>query len=531
MISSPRLAKLALLAVLVAAALFIAPEVHAQAEFKKKEIEAAIRQHEGPIEPRTPTRAVESGPALTIDSLVGSPRHKRFVYPEQGSAYHRQLPTLIKRASDDDPQKPDYLFHLGDLHADRRRYLNYEARGLDQKIIEAQRVGNTEQVGKLNLKKQPLEEASADMAGKALELYIEASQFPDYRRRDEVLFRLGYLLHGTNKDTQAREVFDRLIADYPQSKYVPYAYLSLADRHFQNGEMASARKYYEKVTTFADSSVFGFALYKMGWVEIKLGHFETAIEIFTRVIRHCQDGKIDGKIPKNRAGPIGTQAKKGLVEAYARTRGASPEKAWAFFQRIGGDYAPKMLEFLAGIYWEEGLAPKSLELYRKLVALDGDSQRACSWQSRILRNSLLVGSRREQVVELQRLGRFYEAASTRKEIPENTLAECRNVLHDTGKALALTFHREGKRSKDPDSYRLAGMVHKEFLSHFKSRRDSSEIAFNYGELLWQMGSWQEAAWTFSKVARLDPEGRYGRGAAILAGPAWKKALNIDDQER
>jgi hypothetical protein len=75
------------------------------------------------------------------------------------------------------------------------------------------------------------------------------------------------------------------------------------------------------------------------------------------------------------------------------------------------------------------------------------------------------------------------------------------------------------------------MVHKEFLSHFKSRRDSSEIAFNYGELLWQMGSWQEAAWTFSKVARLDPEGRYGRGAAILAGPAWKKALNIDDQER
>lgn len=524
MISSLHLARFGLLVVLVAAALFTAPTVHAQAEFKRKEIEATIRQQEKPTEPRTLIRAMPSGPALTVDNFVGSTRHKRYGYPEQESAYGRYLPALIKRASDDDPEKPDYLFRLGELYADKRRYLNYEAHGVDQKILEAQRASNSEQVGRLTLKKQRLEESSADMAGKALELYVGASKYPRYGRMDEVLVRLIYFLHDTNKDAQAREFFDRLIADYPQSKYVPNAYLSSAERHFQNGEMESARKYYEKVTTFADSSVFGFALYKMGWVEIKLGHFETAIAIFAKVIRHCQDGKI----PKNQAGPLGKEAKKGLVEAYARTRGNSPAKAWAFFQRIGGDYAPKMLESLAEIAWEEGLAPKSLELYRKLVALDEDSQRVCSWQTRILRNSLSVGSRKDQVAELQRLGKFYETASHRKDIQENALTECRNVLHDTGKALALTVHMEAKRRKDPDDYRLAGMVHKEFLSHFKSRSDTSHIAFNYGELLWQMGAWPEAAWTFSKLARLDPEGRYGTDAASIAVIAWKKALNIDD---
>ena len=43
-----------------------------------------------------------------------------------------------------------------------------------------------------------------------------------------------------------------------------------------------------------------------------------------------------------------------MVKAYACTPGASPDKAWEFFQRTGGDYAPKMLESLAELELEAG---------------------------------------------------------------------------------------------------------------------------------------------------------------------------------
>jgi hypothetical protein len=44
-----------------------------------------------------------------------------------------------------------------------------------------------------------------------------------------------------------------------------------------------------------------------------------------------------------------------VVKAYARLPGASPDKAWNFFQTVGGDFAPKMMEILGELYWEQGM--------------------------------------------------------------------------------------------------------------------------------------------------------------------------------
>ena len=49
---------------------------------------------------------------------------------------------------------------------------------------------------------------------------------------DEVLFRLAFLLTSVKKEDQAREFFHRLIKDYPNSKYIPDAYLSFAEYYF-----------------------------------------------------------------------------------------------------------------------------------------------------------------------------------------------------------------------------------------------------------------------------------------------------------
>ena len=341
---------------------------------------------------------------------------------------------------------------------------------------------------------------------------------------DEVLFRLAYLLQMIKKEDQAREFFHRLIKDYPQSKYVPNAYLSFAEFYFQKGEMENAGKFYEKVTQFTKSTVFGFALYKKGWVEINLGNFKSALEIFVKVIELCKAGKI----PKNQAGPLEKEAKKDLVKAYARTPGASPDKAWEFFQRMGGDYAPKMLESLAELYWEQGMFNESSKVYRKIITLNESSPRLCEWQNKILRNTLSAGNKKDQVQELKRLGNVYEVMVKKEGVKKDVMAECKNSFHDTGKELALIWHKEAQRTKNTDTYQLAGMVYKEFLSHFNNEKDTPEITFYYGEILWQMSSWKEAAETYTKVVQLDPKGKYVKESAYAAVLAWKNALNIDD---
>ncbi len=517
-------ARFAPLGALSLAALLLGQTAHADARYKKQEIQVTEGTQTNLTKPKLPPKEQpkQTGPILTIDAFEGHQRAKINLITDKQIRY---MYDLVRNAADDDPQKPDYLFRLGELYAEKQRYLSLNAGAYDEKIYDAQQAKNPGLAANLKQKQANLRKEAGNAALKAVKSYVLASRYPKYRRMDEVLFRLAFLLEMVHKEDQAREFFHRLIKDYPQSKYVPNAYLSFAEYYFQKGEMENAGMFYDKVTDFPGSSVFGFALYKKGWVEINLGNFKSALQIFVRVIQLCENGKI----PKNQAGPLEKEAKKDLVKAYARTPGASPDKAWEFFQRMGGSYAPKMLDALAELYWEQGMFAESSRVYRKIIALNPKSQRLCEWQNKILRNTLSSSSKRDQVQELDRLGNVYDLMRKRTDVKRDIMAECRDAFHDTAKELALIWHKEAQRTKNADTYQLAGMVYREFLSHFNNEKDTPEITFYYGEILWQMQDWKEAADVYTKVVKMDPHGKYVKDAAYAAVLAWKNALNISDE--
>jgi tetratricopeptide (TPR) repeat protein len=513
-----------LAALTLASSLVAQGAMAAEARYKKKEIELQAAPQTELTKPKEPTKEKkQTGPEfLTLDEFVGRSKSKIQQITDKQIIYMRNL---VQTASEEDPKKPDYYFRLAELYAEKQRYYAHEARGLDQKIWDAEQAKKSGEASKLKQRQQQLDKLSERWSLESVKNYVQASKFQKYPKMDEVLFRLAYLLQMIKKEDQARDFFHRLIKDYPESKYVPNAYLSFAEFYFQKGEMENALKFYEKVEQFPKSSVFGFALYKKGWVEINLGNFRSALEIFIKVIQLCQEGKID----KAQRGPLEKEAKKDLVKAYARTPGATPEKSWDFFQRMGGTYAPKMLESLAELYWEMGMFGDSNKVYRKILALNPDSTRICEWQNKILRNTLSAGTKKDHVQELRRLGNVYEILSKKEGVKKDVMNECKNSYHDTGKELALIWHKEAQRTKNADTYQLAALVYREFLTHFANEKDSPEIMFYFGEILWQTQSWKEAAETYTKVVELDPKGKYVKDAAYAAVLSWKNALNIDDQ--
>ncbi len=494
----------------------------ADAKFKKKELEVqggAQTELTKPKEP--PKEQKQTGPVLTVEQFVGQQQTKIQQITDKQIT---RLNQLIKITPNDDPQKADFYFRLGELYAEKQRFNSLQARSFDEKIFQAEQKKNTSLAAKLKKDQQDAEKNSEKWANEAIKDYVEASKHAKYERMDEVLFRLAYLLQMMKKDDRAREFFHRLIKDYPQSKYVPNAYLSFAEYYFAKGEMENALKFYEKVEQFPKSSVYGFAVYKKGWAEINLGNFKSALGIFVNVIELCHAGKID----RAQRGPLEKEAKKDLVKAYARTPGAAPDKAWEFFQRMGGDFAPKMLESLAELYWEQGMFAESSKVYRKIMALNEKSTRLCEWQYKILRNTLSAGSKRDQVQEVRRLGTAYEYVQKMEGIKKDVLTECKNNYHDTTKELALIWHKEAQRTKNADTYQLTRLIYKEYLDHFQNEKDTPEMTFFFGEILWVTEQWAEAAETYTKVVQLDPKGKYVKEAAYAAVLGWKNALNIDD---
>src|SRR3954452_15089066 len=491
-----------------------------KARYTKQETEVTAKQTNLTKPEAPPPPKKESGPVLTVDQFVSQ---KREGIMKLVDAQISKMRRLIQVTGDDDPQKPDFLFRLGELYAEKQAYNFGKARALDQKIYEMP----PNQRGTLLGEQKRYEAEEQKWLLEAVKSYIGATKFRKYERMDEVLFRLAFLLTSVKKENQAREFFHRLIKDYPNSKYIPDAYLSFAEYYFDKGEMENALKFYEKVEQFPKSSVYPYAVYKKGWCYINLGDYKTALETFVGVVRMTQEGKVN--VPKKQLEVLAKEAKKDIVKAYSHVGG--PDKAWEFFQKTGGEFAPKMMESLAELYWEEGKFVESTRVYKKVIAQNMDSPRICEWQGKIVRNTLSSGNKKDQVQEIERLGNVYDKVGDMKVAKKDQREECRNTFHDTTKELALIWHKEAQKTKNSDTYALDKFVYKVFLDHFPKDKDAYEMSFYYGELLWTLENWKDAAEQYTKVVEINPQGKYVKEAAYAAVLAWKNALSVDDHEQ
>src|SRR6188768_3660596 len=361
------------------------PANSGQGRYSKKEAEVKATQTNLTKPQAPPEKKKETRPTLTVDQFR---EHKTQEIQKIVDAQISKMRRLITVTADDDPQKPDFMFRLGELYAEKQRYNFNAARALDQKIFELQ----PNQRGPLLSQQKTYEQQEQKWLLEAVKSYIGATKFRKFERMDEVLFRLAFLLTSVKKEDQAREFFHRLIKDFPNSKYIPDAYLSFAEFYFDKGEMENALKFYEKVEQFPKSSVYPYAVYKKGWCYINLGDYKTALETFVGVVRMTQDGKVNISSSQKKA--MEKEAKKDIVKAYSHVGG--PDKAWEFFQRTGGDYAPKMMESLAELYWQEGKFVDSSRVYKKVISQNMESPRICEWQNKIVRNTLSAGTKRDQ---------------------------------------------------------------------------------------------------------------------------------------
>ena len=427
---------------------------------------------------------------------------------------------LVDVTSDDDPQKPDFLFRLGELYVEEQRSFFNKAHALDQQIFDVAAA----QRAPLQAKQQDLLRQEQKWTLEAVKSYIAATRFSKYDRMDEVLFRLAALLTTAKKDDQARTYFHRLIKDHPTSKYIPDAYLAFAEHAFESGEMEAALRFYEKVEQFPKSSVYPYAAYKKGWCYVNLGDYRTALETFVGVVRLTQTGRL--AVDRKQLEVLAKEAKKDVVKAYAQV--GSADKARVFLGKVGGDYAPKMMEMLAERYWEDGKALESTRVYKQIIADNMDSPRVCEWQSKVLRNSLSLPNYDKALVtqELERLGLVHERRPPTK---REQVEECRTSFHDAARELALIWHREAQRTQDMNTFDLAERAYRLFLARFGDDKQAYEMRFYRGELLWVLRRWKDAAEQYTEVVTSQPGGKYTREAAYAAVLAWQNALVSGDE--
>jgi TolA-binding protein len=468
------------------------------------------------------------------DVFSGVGEQLKQVTQQQIDVLQRLIDNTPDDALDDkgEPEKPDLLFRLAELYNEQQHYYNFSARDLDQKVFDAQQANNTAEAEKFKAQQAEYEKTEKKWLVAAVKQYkaiIDNPKFERYRRMDQVLFYLAFLLTQQKREDLALPFFKRLIKDFPKSPYVPDAYYAFGEYYFDQSDVEKALKFFDKVLEFPDSRVFGYAKYYKGWCFYNLQDYEGALKTFVDVINYALAGKKD----PNKAALL-KEARKDSVRTYAQI--APADKAWPFFQRIGGDYAPTMMELLGELYNGQGKFDESIKVYRQLMKISPMSPKLCTWQTEVLRNTLSrAGSRATQdsVDELQRLSALYEKYSTLPGVRKDQVDECRENTSGMLRELATTWHKEAQQTNVKETYDLAHYLYKEYINRFPMEKDIYPMTYYYGELLWKLERYCDAAPIYTNVVKLDPSDKamYRDDAAYAAVIAWKNCLNLDDSGR
>jgi TolA-binding protein len=471
----------------------------------------------------------QNQPTLSADDLIELQGKVREIRQEQ----IQQFALLIEDTDPDDPERPDLLFRLAELYAQQQRYWRFRAMELFAAIEKAK---TPKEKSDLRKKQKEYQDASKKALLSAVKVYKAIADEPRYRnypRMDEALFYYAYTLQNAKYEKESRQVFHKLIKDYPNSKYIPDAYLAFADYYFAQNSLANAEQFYDKVLQFPESRVYNFALYKKGWVYLNLSRPQDALDTFFKVSQRTNGSEKEAVL--NRA------AKKDFVRAYAEV--GVPQKAYKSFERVDKAYAFEMLQILGDIYLEQGKADRAIYTFRELISLQPKHERVCEWQYNVVHAMLTEGDRDQKVREVENLVKLYVAYKDKKILPQTNLEECGDNAEAVNSELAKIWHNEAMKTLDFATLADVDRLYQLYLTNFPDSPEHAEMQYYYAELMWSRAEnekdqskattlWEQAAVAFTDVVKTKKlKGKMLKEAAYASVLGWKNALAVDPATR
>ncbi len=424
------------------------------------------------------------------------------------------LTRLVQNTPTRDNRRPDILLRLAETYFEMQQHLNTKVRSYDEPMYLAKQKKDAGRYNTLKKQQQDAQKHLDEARTNALRTYaLLIKEHPDYPRMDEVLFSLAFGLEEQKQFDKARQVYLRLIKEYPQSRFIPHAYLSFAEFFFTGSDMKAAIKFYDKVLEYPPerNAVYGYAIYKQAWAYYNTEDFKNSLKKFADVIEYA-DSHPEAKDAKS----LAKQARRELVLPYAQI--GQPSKALAFFTRYAKakNDAFDMLESLGEAYFDTGKWDDSIIVYHELIDKLPTSDKVCEWEGKIANAVISSKGKGDQVREAQRLIELQEVFSKQSH-PKPIIAACRSNAASVLIELAIAWHRESVGTEaspgtnDAKTMRAAAALYKMAVEKFPDmdrmefpnfdRRDwptRYRIAYYSADLSWKQKDWAQCGPAFDK---------------------------------
>ncbi len=406
------------------------------------------------------------------------------------------LTTFIAETPREAREMPEAMLRLGELKWELER----------EQFVERFKAWEAKPVDQRGPSPEPNFQPARDLFARVLKDY------PWFGQYDLALYVDGFLAYEQGKQDEALTRFDRILKEFPRSRFVADAHMARAESLF-NGkyDYQGALVEYEEVLKYKNSELYGLALFKSAWCMWRLGRSEEAAKRFVSVfeVTDAQGNRVSAQ-QRKQLDELQSEALKYLVEVFTEDEKNTAQDVYGFLTKIGGDrFAGKVVRALAVQFYDQAHYERGIEAYELLLKLEPASSEAGSWV-------LAIAQGESAMEDWPRLGKTYDRAvngytpgspwaKTQGDptVVQKTSADIEKQL----KEHALQLHAKAQKDKTSRAeFEGAAALYGVYLTRFANERGAYQIEYYLAEIdFYHLEKPTEAATHYMASARAMPK--------------------------
>ena len=372
---------------------------------------------------------------------------------------------------------------------------------------------------------------------KAIQLYDWfLRDFPNDPKVSQALFFLGYNNYELGNIQVGKKYYDELNARFPKSEYTGEAHFAIGEAHFENEKWVDAYKEYSFLIKDNKHSLHSMALYKAAWCLFRLGKTEQGIKYLNFIIKSARNAKqtslASGKKINNAR--LENESMNDMVVFLADINDV--KRSISYFRSLNNrepvQEANKYIEKLGYYLSNKGDREGSREVFKYLIASDPLGKKAFEYQFKIVENNFFTKNPLEFKSELYSWIKNYNSKSSWGQANQSDtqyIERCALQQEQTLRSYIMQQHQTAQNSRAPYSRQAADEGYRLYFLEFAKSVHAGNMHFFYGELLFDLGRFNEAAAEYTAVINGFPNNQYLEKSAQNVLLALEQILPTDDE--
>ena len=389
------------------------------------------------------------------------------------------------------------------------------------------------QAGKLTIKPSLDLAEARDFNKRAIQLYEWfLRDFPKDPKVPQALFFLGYNNFEIGNTQLGASYYEQLTDKYPTSNFSGEAHFAMGESLFEGEKWVNAYKEYAYLIKDKKHNLHIVALYKAAWCLYRLGKTEEGIKYLDYIVKSGQRAKQQASAAgkKINSARLETESLKDLVVFFADI--GDTKRVINYFTNLPIKGNREYIERYAYYMSDKGNREAAKDVFKYLIALEPNGKKAFEYQYQIVQNYFFSKNSPEFRLELYRWIISYNAKSNwynTNRADKAFIDKSDQLREQTLRNYVLQQHQTAQNSRAEFSRQATEQGYRLYFQEFGKAPQAADMHFYYGELLYDMQKYNEAANEYAAVVETNANSQFAEKASQNILLALEKVLPKDEE--